>query len=76
MAATTAAARGRYMRPSMPLMAKRGLNTAMTIKVAKAIGRPTSTAAASTTRNIEARQSWIARIVQDASKHRAVAERP
>ena len=48
MAATTAAARGRYMRPSMPLMANRGVKTAMTIRVAKAMGRPTSMAAAST----------------------------
>ena len=45
--ATTAAASGRYIRPSMPLMPKSGRNTAMTIRVAKAIGRPTSTAALS-----------------------------
>ena len=49
MAATTAAASGRYIRPSMPLIAKSGVKTAITIRVAKAIGRPTSTAAASAT---------------------------
>ena len=41
-AAITAAASGRYMRPSMPVIAKSGRKTAMTISVAKAIGRPTS----------------------------------
>ena len=47
MVATTAAASGRYIRPSIPVMPKSGRNTAITISVAKAIGRPTSTAAAS-----------------------------
>ena len=37
------------MRPSMPVMANSGRKTAITISVAKAIGRPTSMAAPSAT---------------------------
>ena len=43
---TTDAESGRYIRPSMPDMPNRGRKTAATSNVAKAIGRPTSTAAA------------------------------
>src|SRR5512145_2695035 len=43
--ATTAAARGWYIRPSMPDIAKSGRKTATTISVANAMGRPTSIAA-------------------------------
>ncbi len=44
-AAITAAASGWYMRPSIPDMPKSGRKTAITMTVAKAIGRPTSVAA-------------------------------
>jgi hypothetical protein len=45
IAAMTAAASGWYIRPSIPVMPKSGRNTTITMKVAKAIGRATSTAA-------------------------------
>ena len=47
IADTTAAASGLYILPSIPPMANKGMKTAITMRVANPMGRPTSMAATS-----------------------------